>query len=47
MMIRGDWHQLRDDPPSTGPLDRAVVWLTAAGSVVWAGLLAGLVWRCL
>ena len=47
MMIRGDWRQLRDDLPSAGPLDGAMIWVVAAGVVVWAVLLVGLVWRCL
>jgi hypothetical protein len=47
MMIRGDWGDFHDDPPTPGPGFLAVAVLVAAWMVVLTILLAALMMRFL
>jgi hypothetical protein len=47
MMIRGDWRDFHDDPPTSGPYFLAVAVLVAAWMVVLTILLAALMMRFL
>ena len=47
MMIRGDWRDFRDDPPTSGPYFLAAAVLVAAWMVVLTILLAALMMRFL
>ena len=47
MMIRGDWRDFQDDPPTSGPDFLAVAVLVAAWMVVLTILLAALMMRFL